>query len=69
MKKDMEFILGLAADSGAIIHDDKLAKMILEEDGDEMSEAELDELYAAAKPDVDKFNRFLKERSERSGKL
>lgn len=55
MKDRMEFILELAADSSKIITDDPLSKSISEFQGDELSEYDLDEVYAAAKQDFVKF--------------
>lgn len=54
MKKDIDFILDLAANSSEIIQDDELAKYVSQYD-DELSEFELDDVFAAAKPDVEKF--------------
>ncbi len=56
MKKDFDLLLRLAADSNEIIKDDKLAKLIDSEiDSEvyapiELSEIELEEVFAAAKP-------------------
>ena len=62
MNKNIDFFLDLAADSGKVIKDDKLAKMISEQDEDELSESDLDEISAAAKPDFEKLAKILKER-------
>ena len=62
MKKDVDFLLNLAADSSKVIKDDKLARILSEyEDEDELSEDELDEVCAAAKPDIEKLMRKLKD--------
>lgn len=63
MKKNSEFFLDLAADSNEIIQDDKLAKMISEQDEDELSEDELYGVSAAAKPDFEKLAKILKDRN------
>ncbi len=54
MRKDIEDLLDLAADSSNIIGDDKLADIISEYADDELSEFDLDEVCAAAKPDIRK---------------
>lgn len=60
--KNTEFFLDLAADSSGIVKGDKLAELISEED--ELSEFELDEVYAAAKPDFEKLAKILKEKQD-----
>lgn len=60
--KNTEFFLDLAADSSGIVKGDKLAELISEED--ELSEFELDEVCAAAKPDFEKLAKILKEKQD-----
>lgn len=55
MKNDIEKILGALSDSEAISPCDELSKIIEKKSPAELSEADLDEVVAAAKPDYEKF--------------
>lgn len=55
MKNDIEKILSTLSDSEAISPCDELSKIIEEKRPAELSEADLDEVMAAAKPDYEKF--------------
>lgn len=55
MKNDIEKILDALSDSEAISPCDELSQIIEEQSPSELSEADLDEVVAAAKPDYEKF--------------
>ncbi len=59
MKQDINKILALISDSESFNHDDNLSQLINEDSEDELSEDELDLVSAAAKPDYEKFKKYL----------
>ncbi len=61
MERNFENLIELISDTESIKSDDALSKIVDQNSDDELSETELDNVSAAAKPDYQKFLRRLEQ--------
>lgn len=61
MERNFENLIELLSDTESIKSDDALSKIVDQNSDDELSETELDNVSAAAKPDYQKFLRRLEQ--------
>lgn len=59
MKKDMEKLLKLLADTESITPEDKLSELIQQEEEEELTAEMLDYVSAASGSDYERFKKFL----------
>lgn len=61
MERNFENLIELISDTESIKSDDALSKIVDQNSDDELSETDLDDVSAAAKPDYQKFLRRLEQ--------